>query len=69
MQNLGTTCEEGSVRLVGGYSRKEGRVQICNEGKWTSVCADSWSENDIEAKVVCSQLGYSMKSGKLHLEK
>ena len=47
------------MRLVGGHSVKEGRVQVCYSGEWYSVCADHWSESGAEAKVVCSQLGYS----------
>ncbi|CAI8027223.1 Deleted in malignant brain tumors 1 protein [Geodia barretti] len=53
-----TTCEEDGVRLVGGHSVKEGRFQMCHEGEWHSVCADSWSESGAEARTVCATLGY-----------
>ena len=56
-------CGEGEVRLVGGHSVKEGRVQVCHNQEWHSVCADNWSDTGTEAKVVCSQLGYTGDSG------
>ena len=61
------TCRENSVRLVGGHTVKEGRVQICHNGDWHSVCADSWSETEAAtaASVLCLGLGYSGDSGKV----
>jgi len=49
-------CTSGSARLVGGLSEWEGRVEICFNNQWGTVCDNSFTSTD--ARVVCRQLGY-----------
>ena len=35
----------------------QGRVQLCNESEWKSVCVFGWQAE--EAVVACRQLGFS----------
>ena len=51
------SCYNGEVRLVGGETDAEGRVEICNNGKWETVCGKYWTETN--TAIVCRHLGYS----------
>ena len=63
-------CTHGDIRLVGSRSgvssSTQGRVEVCVNNRWGTVCDDSWSTFD--ARVACRQLGYS-DIGKCHLKK
>ena len=52
---------DGSLRLVGWSLNGAGRIEICANGVWGTICADSqdtpWSEKN--AQVACRALGYS----------
>ena len=49
-------CNETEIRLVGGQTPDDGRVEICLDGLWGSVCSHRWDIRD--AEVVCRQLQY-----------
>ena len=49
-------CQNGDIKLVGGVTPYEGRVEICWNETWGTVCDHAWSATD--AIVACRQLGY-----------
>ena len=58
-----SNCSDGDVRLVDGSVDYEGRVEVCINRVWGTVCSTTyrynyanWDLND--AKVVCRQLGH-----------
>ena len=54
-------CNDGRVLLLNGtvpsMPQTEGRVEVCNNNTYHSICDDFWNEND--ASVVCQQLNIS----------
>ena len=44
------------MRLAGGSTANEGRVELCSGGVWVAIYDTGWNYND--AVVVCRQLGY-----------
>ena len=55
-------CQDDDIRLRDGRSSAEGRVEICFNNQWGTVCGGSWDAAD--AAVVCTQLGFPSE-GKL----
>jgi len=50
-------CDDGDVRLVGGSNSTLGRVEVCVNKAWGTVCNRRFGTND--ASVICHQLGFS----------
>ena len=58
-------CRDGEVSLIGGSRRHEGRVEICINETWGTVCDNTFNESD--AKVVCLQLGLTLTVSSIHI--
>ena len=56
-------CTNGSVRLVGGETAREGRLEYCYHGVWSQFCNTFHLE---EATVACKQLGFTNSPGIMH---
>ncbi|XP_078585809.1 uncharacterized protein LOC144867627 [Branchiostoma floridae x Branchiostoma japonicum] len=57
-QDVGVVCDPSRIRLIGGSSENEGRVEVRpdNSFTWGTVCQDQFDMKD--ADVVCRMLGY-----------
>ena len=56
LSGLKPICEEGGVRLTEGTDNTTGRLEVCEYGRWGSVCSYKFDNKD--AIVACKQLGY-----------
>ena len=55
---ISAPCTNGDVRLRGDWRYNSfGRVEVCLEETWGTICDDYWDNND--ASVICKQLGFS----------
>ena len=60
-----SNCSDGDVRLEGGSTEYEGRVEICLKQVWGTICSRSFAVQSwynrwgvADGRVVCKQLGH-----------
>ena len=58
-RDAGVICTDSKseIRLVGGGTPYEGRVEVMQEGKWRTVCDNGWGQE--ESEVACKQMGFA----------
>ena len=54
-ETIQSGCLTGDVRLVGNEVGDKGRLEICINDAWGTVCGDGFDSN--EARVACHSLG------------
>ena len=47
---------DDDIRLEGGSANTEGRVELCMDGSFGTVCNNDW--DNVDASIVCRQLGF-----------
>ena len=51
-------CTNNAIRLRDSTTPTNGRLQVCVNGMWKTICSDElWDDHD--ATVVCRQLGFA----------
>ena len=56
-------CSDGRLRLSGASLTNQGRLEVCVNGAWGSVCDSQGVFTTDEAKVACRQLGILQVEG------
>ena len=60
-----SNCTDGDIQLVGGSNKYEGRIEVCVNQAWGTVC--SYNQNNNVGKVVCGQIG-AQTLGNVHCQ-
>ena len=50
-------CKDGDIRLVNGSSHREGRVEVCRNNVYGTICDNGWGL--LDAQVICRSLNFS----------
>ena len=54
--NAVARCRNGDLWLVDGTSDREGRLEMCYNYQWGTVCDDYWTQSS--TNVACRELGF-----------
>ena len=55
-QTMYSNCTDGELRLAGKRTAVTGRLEVCFNKAWGTVCDYEWEDDD--SRVACSQLGF-----------
>ena len=58
-----SNCSDGELRLSGAALTNQGRLEVCVNGAWGSVCDSQGVFTTDEATVACRQLGILQVEG------
>ena len=42
------SCKNGDLKLVGGRSEDEGRLEVCFDQRWGTINGDGWTHADTQ---------------------
>ena len=54
-----TVCVQSSVRIIGGPNNRTGRIEICFNNRWNTICDGGWG--NVDAGVACRQVGFQQQ--------
>ena len=50
-------CNDGDLTLVNGSTPMEGRLEVCRNNTYGTICDDQWDV--LDARVACRQLSFA----------
>ena len=58
-----SNCTSGEIKLSAEVTSGSGRLEVCINNAWGTVCTYNWDERD--ARVACRELGFQQFYGKI----
>ena len=59
IKTVESDCNDWDLRVMDGASVREGRVEICFNNAWGTICNENYGVTD--ARILCSQLNFESK--------
>ncbi|CAI8023576.1 Scavenger receptor cysteine-rich type 1 protein M160, partial [Geodia barretti] len=54
-------CYDGDMRLVDGETNWEGRLEMCQDGRWGTIAAESETWGETNYRFACNALGFGTR--------